>query len=103
MALAAIEVVYVSIQVHAAIMEVLFIQDNARLIQIILNAAIIFLVDQMMEEMENVYFLTNAVELVSVENAQVEMISDVASVVVEEVEVVAKHIMVHAQVVVELA
>ena len=45
-------------------MEVQLSQENAQMIQIILNAAIVSLVDQMMEKVENVYFLTNAVELV---------------------------------------
>jgi hypothetical protein len=95
------EMVYVSIQVDAAVPEVQLIRENAQVIQIILNVVIIYLVEQMMEELENVYFQANAVDLLSVENALEEMISNAVSEVVEEA-AVASHTMDHAQVVEEL-
>jgi hypothetical protein len=95
------EMVYVSIQVNAAVLEVQLIRENVQVIQLVLNAVIIYLVEQMMEEVENVYFQANAVELLSVENALEEMISNAVSGVVEEA-AVASHTMDHAQVVEEL-
>jgi hypothetical protein len=97
------EQVYVSIQVDAAVLAVQLIQENVQVIQIVLNVVIIYLVEQMMEEVENVYFQANAVELLSVENALEEMISNAASEVVEVAAVaVASHILAHAEVAVEL-
>jgi hypothetical protein len=97
------EMVYVSIQVNAAVLEVQLIRENVQVIQLVLNAVIIYLVEQMMEEVENVYFQANAVELLSVENALEEMISNAASEVVEVAAVaVASHILAHAEVAVEL-
>ena len=97
------EMVYVSIQVDAAVLAVQLIRENAQVTQIILNVVIIYLVEQMMEEVENVYFQANAVELLSVENALEEMISNAASEVVEVAAVaVASHILAHAEVAVEL-
>jgi hypothetical protein len=97
------EMVYVSIQVNAAVLEVQLIRENVQVIQLVLNAVIIYLVGQMMEEVENVYFQANAVELLSVENALEEMISNAASEVVEVAAVaVASHILAHAEVAVEL-
>ena len=99
-----VEVVYALIQEHAVLLEAQFIQENAQVIQIVLNAVIISLVDQMMEKTENVYFLVNAVELVSVENALEEMILNAA--LVPEVLLMEVHLKInsldHAQAVVEL-
>ena len=72
-------------------MEVQLSQENAQVIQIVLNAVIISLVDQMMEKTENVYFLVNAVELVSVGNVLEEMISN-AALVQEEVLLMEVHL-----------
>jgi hypothetical protein len=91
MVLAAIEAVYASIQVPVVIMVAQFIQDNAHMTQTILNVAIVFLVEQMMEEMENVYFLVNAMELVSEENVLEEMISN-AALIQEEVLLMEVHL-----------
>jgi phosphopantothenate synthetase len=95
---------YVSIQVNAAVLVVQLILDIVQVTQIVLNVVIIYLVKQMMEEVENVYFQANAVVLLSVENALEEMISNAASEVVAQMEVHLQiHILVPAQVVVELA
>ena len=85
------EAVYASIQVPVVIMVAQFIQVSVHLIQIVLNVVIIFLVEQMMEEMENVYFLVNAMELVSEENVLEEMISN-AALVQEEVLLMEVHL-----------
>ena len=99
-----VEVVYALIQEHAVLLEAQFIQENAQVIQTALNAVIISLVDQMMEKTENVYFLVNAVELVSVGNVLEEMISNAA--LVQEVLLMEVHLKInsldHAQAVVEL-
>lgn len=85
------------------------------MIQSVLNAAIVFLAKEMMEEVEPVYFQTNAVEIQPVENVLEELISNAVLVepqleVVQQPEVVQqleahleKHTMAHAMVVEELA
>ena len=79
-------------------MEVQLSQENAQMIQIILNAAIIYLVKEVMEEQEHVRF--HVVEILLPDNAQEVLISNAASaVVVEEMMI----IMDHAEGVVELA
>jgi hypothetical protein len=79
-------------------MEVKHIPENVQVIQIILNAAIIYLVKEVMEEQEHVRF--HVVEILLPDNAQEVLISNAASAeVVEEMMI----IMDHAEGVVELA
>lgn len=71
------EMVFASIPVNAAVTEVLLSPENVQVIQIVSNVAIIYLVKETMEEVELVYFQTNAVEILPVENVLEEIISNV--------------------------
>jgi hypothetical protein len=71
------EMVFASIPVNAAVTEVQLSPENVQGIQIVSNVAIIYLVKETMEEVELVYFQTNAVEILPVENVLEELISNV--------------------------
>ena len=70
------EVVYVLIRVHAPVMEEHNILEIVRVIQKMLNAVIIYLVNLVMEELEHVHLLAVVTQLV--DNVQEEVILNAA-------------------------
>ena len=70
------EVVYVLIRVHAPVMEEHILLEIVRVIQKMLNAVIIYLVNLVMEELEHVHLLAVVTQLV--DNVQEEVILNAA-------------------------